>query len=68
MWDTILVPTATIWVYWWRRAPLLAAVGFAAGMVLSGIPTFDQVRCGYVLPGALLILFSVGQREDRYPA
>lgn len=66
VWDTILVPTATIWVYWWRRAPLLAAVGFAAGMVLSGIPTFDQVRCGYVLPGALLILFSVGQREDRY--
>lgn len=65
VWDSILVPTATVWVYWWRRAPLLAAVGIAAGMVLSGIPTFDQTRCGYILPGALLILFSLGQREER---
>jgi signal transduction histidine kinase len=68
VWDTILVPTATVWVFWWRRAPLLAACGIAAGMVVSGIPTFDQTRCGYVLPGALLILFSLAQREDRNPS
>src|SRR3954452_7757065 len=64
-WGTILVPAGTVWVYWWRRAPLVAAVGIAAGMVLTGIPTFDQTRCGYILPGALLILFSLGQREER---
>jgi signal transduction histidine kinase len=68
VWDTILVPTVTVWVFWWRRAPLVAAVGIAAGMALSGIPTFDQTRCGYVLPGALLILFSLAQREGRNPS
>jgi signal transduction histidine kinase len=68
VWDTILVPTATVWVFWWRRAPLVAAVGIAAGMVISGIPTFDQTRCGYILPGALLILFSLAQREERAPS
>jgi hypothetical protein len=34
-------------------------------MLVSGIPTFDQIRCGFALPGALLILFWLGAREDR---
>jgi signal transduction histidine kinase len=68
VWDSILVPTVTVWVYWWRRAPLVAALGVAAGMVVSGIPTFDQLRCGYALPAALLVLFSLGQREERNPS
>jgi signal transduction histidine kinase len=37
-------------------------------MVLSGIPTFDQTRCGVAIPAALLILFSVSARVERGPA
>lgn len=65
--DTLLVPTITVPVFWWRRAPLAAAIAIAIGMVISGIPTFDQTRCGFALPGAFLILFSLGFREERYP-
>ena len=32
---------------------------------MSGIPTFDQVRCGVAIPAALLILYSVGVYCDR---
>jgi signal transduction histidine kinase len=63
-WDTVLVPLVTVPTFWWRRAPMVAAGGFAIGAVLSGIPTFDQIRCGFAFPGALLILFSIGQREE----
>ena len=65
IWDTILVPTVTFPVFWWRRAPFAAALGIAAGMVVSGIPTFDQLRCGFAFPGAMLILFGLGSREER---
>jgi signal transduction histidine kinase len=47
-----------------KRAPLAAAAALAAGAVVSGIPTFDQVRCGFAVPAALLILFSLGNRAD----
>ncbi len=65
--DTLVVPVVTIPVFWWRRAPLAAAIAIAIGMVVSGFPTFDQLRCGYALPGAFLILFSLGSREERNP-
>jgi signal transduction histidine kinase len=65
IWDTILVPTVTFPVFWWRRAPYVAAIAIAVGMVVSGIPTFDQLRCGFALPGAMPILFGLGSREDR---
>jgi signal transduction histidine kinase len=65
IWDTILVPTVTFPVFWWRRAPYAAAIAISVGMFVSGIPTFDQLRCGFAFPGALLILFGLGSREDR---
>jgi hypothetical protein len=61
---TLLVPTVTVPVFWWRRAPLAAAIGISIGMIVSGIPSFDQIRCGFAIPGALLILFSLGSREE----
>jgi hypothetical protein len=63
--DTLVMPAATLPVLWWRRAPLAAAIAIAVGMVVSGVPTFDQVRCGFALPGALLILFSLAATEER---
>ncbi|HEY7267493.1 MAG TPA: hypothetical protein VH501_07335 [Solirubrobacterales bacterium] len=65
IWDTLLVPTVTLPVLWWRRAPFAAAIAISVGMVVSGIPTFDQLRCGFAFPGALLILFGLGSREER---
>ena len=47
-----------------RRAPLEAAALFAAGVVVSGFPTFDQFRCGVAIPPALMILFSLACREQ----
>ena len=64
-WDTILVPTVTVPVFWWRRDPFAAAIAIAAGMLVSGFPTFDQLRCGFALPGAMLILFGLGSRDER---
>jgi signal transduction histidine kinase len=63
-WDTVLVPFVTVPTFWWRRAPLVAAGGFMLGAAISGVPTFDQIRCGFAFPGALLINFSLGQREE----
>jgi signal transduction histidine kinase len=64
-WDTILVPFITVPVFWWRRAPFVAAIAIAVGMVVSGIPTFDQTRCGFAFPSAFLILFGLGYRDER---
>jgi signal transduction histidine kinase len=66
--STLLVPAITVPVFWWRRAPLPAALAIAVGMIVSGIPTFDQTRCGFAIPGALLILFSLASRSERPPA
>ena len=63
--STLLVPLVTVPVFWWRRAPFAAALGLAVGMVLSGIPTFDQIRCGFAFPAAFLVLFGLGSRDSR---
>ena len=63
-----MIGAVTLPVIWRRRAPLFAAAALAAGTVVSGIPTFDQVRCGVAIPAALLILFSAAARRPRDPA
>jgi signal transduction histidine kinase len=66
--DSFVVPTATLPVAWRRRAPLAAALALAAGMVISGVPTFDQTRCGAALPAALLVLFTLAAARERKDA
>jgi signal transduction histidine kinase len=66
--DSFVIGAVTLPVIWRRRAPLAAAVAVAAGTLVSGIPTFDQARCGVAIPAALLILFSAAVRRPRDPA
>jgi signal transduction histidine kinase len=66
--DSFVIGAVTLPVIWRRRAPLAAAAAVAAGTVISGIPSFDQVRCGVAIPAALLILFSAAARRPRDPA
>jgi len=66
--DTLAIPTVTLPLIWRRRDPVAASVAVAAGLVLSGLPTFDQTRCGVAIPAALLIVFSVAARQGRAPA
>ncbi len=61
---TLLIPTVTLPVIWRWRAPLAASVAFGVGVFVSGIPTFDQTRCGVAIPAALLIVFSLGARVE----
>ncbi|MGI8622878.1 MAG: sensor histidine kinase [Solirubrobacteraceae bacterium] len=61
--DTIVMPAAILPILLRRWAPFGATVAFAAGVVISGIPTFDQIRCGFAIPAALLILYSVSNRR-----
>jgi signal transduction histidine kinase len=61
--DSIVVGAVTLPVIWRRSAPFAAAAALAAGVVVSGIPTFDQSRCGVAIPAALLILFSLAARR-----
>jgi hypothetical protein len=61
--DSIVVAAVTLPVAWRRSAPLVAAAALAPGVVVSGIPTFDQSRCGVAIPAALLILFSLAARR-----
>ncbi len=65
---TVVVAAVTLPVIWRRSAPLAAAVAVAVGLVVSGIPTFDQTRCGVAIPAALLILFSLAVRRGRAEA
>jgi signal transduction histidine kinase len=60
--DTVVVAAVTLPVIWRRSAPFAAAAALAAGVVVSGIPTFEQSRCGVAIPAALLILFSLAAR------
>jgi len=60
--DTLVMPFVVLPLLLRGRAPLLAAAAFAAGAVISGVPTFDQLRCGLAMPVALLILYSLGAR------
>lgn len=61
--DTIVMPAAVLPILLRRRAPFGASVALAVGIVISGIPTFDQIRCGYAIPAALLILYAVSNRR-----
>ena len=61
--DSLFIGAVTLPVIWRRRAPLACAGALAAGMVISGIPTFDQVRCGVAIPAALLIAYALGVQE-----
>jgi signal transduction histidine kinase len=64
--DTLLVPTVTLPLLWRRTAPLAATAAFAAGVVVSGIPTFDQIRCGFAIPVGLILVFTLAaDREMR---
>jgi signal transduction histidine kinase len=66
--DSLLIPAVTLPVAWRRRAPLAAAAALTVGIVLSGIPTFDQTRCGVAIPAALIILFTLAARPERNEA
>jgi hypothetical protein len=61
--DSVVIVAASLPVLWRRTAPLTAAAALAVGVVVSGIPTFEQVRCGVAIP--LLVLYAVGSRRDR---
>jgi signal transduction histidine kinase len=62
--DTLVVSAVTLPVIWRRQAPLACAAALSAGMVISGIPTFEQTRCGVAIPAALLILFALATRSE----
>ncbi|HEX8857372.1 MAG TPA: hypothetical protein VF752_17390 [Thermoleophilaceae bacterium] len=66
--DTLLLPTVIAPILLRRRAPFGAAVALAAGCVISGIPTFDQFRLGVAIPAAMLVLYSLASRRDRWHA
>ena len=63
--DSLLIGAVTLPVIWRRRAPLACAAALTAGIVVSGIPTFDQWRCGVAIPAALLVLYPLGTRCER---
>jgi signal transduction histidine kinase len=58
----LLLPVLLLPIPLRRRNPLGAAAVFAAGCVLSGIPTFAQFRLVVVVPVALLVLYSLATR------
>jgi len=63
--DTILVPALILPLLLRHRAPLAAAAAFAAGCVVSAIPTFDQFRLPVAIAVALLIVYPVGRDAER---
>jgi hypothetical protein len=65
---TLLIPAVTLPLIWRRRHPLAASVAVSVGLVVSGMPTFDQTRCGVAIPAALLIVFSLAARCERTAA
>jgi signal transduction histidine kinase len=66
--DTLVAPTVTLPVIWRRRAAFASAAVLSAGVVISGLPTFDQIRCGFAIPAALLVLYALGSRSGRRAA
>ena len=60
-----LIPALLIAVPLRRASPLGAACVFAAGCVLSGIPTFHQFRLVVAVPVAVAILFPLATRTSR---
>ncbi|MDQ3722898.1 MAG: histidine kinase dimerization/phosphoacceptor domain-containing protein, partial [Actinomycetota bacterium] len=63
--DTVFLPAAALPIMLRRRAPFAAACAFAAGSVISGIPTFEQIRIIVAIPAAVLIVFSLASRAGR---
>src|SRR6202165_4418204 len=62
---TLTFPLVTLPVVWRRRAPVACVAVFLAGVVLTAIPTFHQVRCGIAIPAGLLLVYSVASASDR---
>jgi signal transduction histidine kinase len=66
--DTVLLPTLIVPILLRRRSPVLAAGAFAAGSVVSAIPTFDQFRVIVAVPVAALIVYQLARdSEPRHP-
>lgn len=63
--DTLLLPAVVLPILLRRRWPLGAAIALLAGVVVSGIPTFDQFRLVVAIPAAMLISFSLASRCER---
>ena len=61
----LLLPILLLPIPLRRRYPLGAAGVFAAGCVVSGIPTFAQFRLVVVVPVAVLVLFSLATSSTR---
>ncbi len=65
---TALLPAVVLPILLRHRRPVAAAAAFAAGCVISGIPTFDQFRVGAAIPAAMLLTYSLGRRTELRPA
>jgi signal transduction histidine kinase len=65
VWDSILLPAVILPVLLRRRDAFAAAGLFAAGCVVSGVPTFDQFRLAAAIPAGMLIAYSLATRADR---
>jgi len=62
--DTLLLPAVVLPILLRRRWPLAAALALLTGIVVSGVPTFDQFRLGLAIPAGMLILFSVADQSE----
>lgn len=63
--DSLLMTTVALPILIRRPFPVGAAWAFAAGCVVSGIPTFDQLRIPVAIPVALILSFTLASRCDR---
>ena len=61
----LLIPALLVGLFLRRSHPLGAACVFAAGCVVSGIPTFHQFRLVVAIPVAVAILFPLSTRAPR---
>jgi signal transduction histidine kinase len=61
----LLLPVLLVPIPLRRRFPLGAALAFAVGCVISGIPTFAQFRLVVVVPVAVIVLFPLAVRAPR---
>ena len=66
--DTVLIPALILPFLLRRRAPFAAAAAFAAGCVVSGLPTLDQFRIPVAIPVALLIVYPLGRGTEQRAA
>jgi signal transduction histidine kinase len=63
--DTVFLAACVLPLLLRHRAPLAASAAFAAGCVVSGIPTFDQFRLAAAIPAGMLVAYSVARAEER---